>query len=212
MSHSVKLIVAIGAAAILAAGSWHLLTQLDSSATDEYEAARRSPFAALSRSYGILREHTVSSPPRIEASVQRALDHRGQTFRLESSHLAHTPRGDLWVIAGVTAGRSGSCLIWARSGAISCTSAAEVIRNGMALGVVEPASDPSRAPRGFLILGIAPDWAQAARLQVGVGKNARFRLVAVRHNAYAFRSQAPSLVEGLCTKAFGRCKPLHPAK
>jgi hypothetical protein len=69
----------------------------------------------------------------------------------------------------------------------------DFIDHGLLLVVYTLPERRTEAPRHFLALGVAPDWARAARLNVG----GRVRTVAVRGNAYVLRGDAPIRFERL---------------
>ena len=70
---------------------------------------------------------------------------------------------------------------------MACDAMARVAKHGLSLVVFEPPDHPGGPLRDFLVLGAAPDWAEAVRVKVGN----KIRRVAVRGNTYALHTEAP---------------------
>ncbi len=171
---------------------------------------KENEFAGLvdAGQYEFLGDPEVELPPDVEVSLRRVVG--PGALRVDSAHFARTSSGGIWIVMGEASGESVACLVQAGQGAASCSPLAEAARNGLSLGIVEPAKDPGKPPRGFLVLGVAPDWVKLAQLRVGVGKDATVRTVPVRGNAYALRAKAPILVEGFCGLNRRSCRHLTP--
>jgi hypothetical protein len=199
-----KVILALGATALVLVGLWYLISRSDDSA-DSSPQGGRSRVAQLG-AYRALRGPEEKAPSYVEASIRQGLGKSHGSFRAESSHLVHTTAGGIWVVTGRVSGGSVGCVVQASRAAVSCAPAVEMARNGLALGIVK---HPSRPPHTFLVLGIAPDWVRTVRAKIGAGTDAAIRAVAVRGNAYAMSAHVPILIEGFCGAGRG-CEHLTP--
>ncbi len=188
-----KVILTLGAAALVLVGLWYLVSRSDDS-SDSLPQGGGSRAAQLG-AYRVLRGPEEKAPRYAEVSVRQGLGKSYEAFRAESSHLVHTAGGGIWVVTGRVSGEGVACMVQASRAAVACASEVEMVRNGLALGIVE---HPSKPPHSFLVLGIAPDRVRAIRATVGVGADAMLRTVPVRNNAYAIRARVPIGVEELC--------------
>lgn len=157
--------------------------------------------AAQTAAYRILRGPEGKAPLHVTASVERAWEPRGD-FRVTGAHSAPTPGGWIWVVTGEVGGESVTCAVKAGSGAVSCLPTALTTRAGLALGIDTRREESSTAPRGFLLIGIAPDWVE--RVRVGVAEGGA-RVLPVKHNVYSTRAGSPVVVEGYCRDGVRRC-------
>lgn len=202
----VRAALALGAIAVVLVGFWYLA--LRSGDNSDASAQREISPAAQLRAYRILHAPEQKAPPYIEASVRKTVAKARGALRIWSSHLATTAYGGIWVLTGRISGEGVGCIAQVGRAVAACVPTAEMVRNGLALGIVK---HPSKPPHAFLLIGIAPDRVRAVRATVGVGVGAATRTIPVRNNAYAIRARVPILVEGLC--AVGqRCERLAPVR
>lgn len=141
---------------------------------------------ALLRALRIMRGRPERMPPRMRAHIRKTIGTPPGGLRLERAQYARTSAGGIWI----TSGKRVTCLAQADRGAVACDSVAAFAEQGLVLGAFKA---PAGRPRDFLVLGVAPDWAMAARLQTRDGP-AR---VPIQGNAYALRSAAPITLKRL---------------
>jgi hypothetical protein len=155
------------------AGIWRRL-QSGPSATVARRAERRR--------FRLMRGPVEAMPMSLQTRVKAVLG-APSSARFARTQLAQTHAGGVWVVELEKA----TCLVQAGSGAAACDSTAGFVRRGIVLGLFEPPTPAGGPPRGFLVLGIAPDWARTVAL--GVGN--RVRRVRVHGNVYELRASKP---------------------
>ncbi len=94
----------------------------------------------------------------------------------------------IWVVNG----KSETCIVQARGGAVACVPRSILFRSGVALGIVETGPPPKRKAREFIVYGFAPD--QITSVEVRIGN--RKRSAAVQDNSYSLRSHEPIVIVG----------------
>ncbi|HKT84144.1 MAG TPA: hypothetical protein VJQ84_09950, partial [Solirubrobacterales bacterium] len=103
------------------------------------------------------------------------------------------------------AGGDVTCAVKAGSGAVSCLPTTISARAGITLGLDTRATNEGTSPRGFLLIGVAPDWVKTVGVRISGGPN---RTLPVKHNVYSMRAAAPILAEEYCGRSPRGCVSL----
>jgi hypothetical protein len=127
-------------------------------------------------------------PPELRSALTAALDDRGAGLRFGKAIPVPTPHARLWMVdgGGIT------CIVQERGKALSCIASAVFAKKGLAIGVFDPPSRPDGRLSGFLVLGVAPEWAEKVRLKI----EGTVREIPTRQNAYSYEADRPITVEG----------------
>lgn len=105
-------------------------------------------------------------------------------LRFARSQLIRAPGGqDLWLVEG----RGVTCLFRAGVGTSTCQTTAATRQGGAQIAVSLPPRAGSSQPSGFLLVGVAPNWARAIRVLIG---NQRV-YVPIHHHVYEARRTNP---------------------
>lgn len=143
--------------------------------------------SAQRQSFTALRGTTQPIPHSLQVSLRRVRNQTIKTLWLETAKYVPVDDG-IWVVNG----KSETCIIQTRGGAVACEPRKTLFRRGVALGVVESGPPPDRKAREFIVYGFAPNQIRAVEVRVG-GKE---RSVAVRDNSYSLRSAEPIVITG----------------
>jgi hypothetical protein len=138
----------------------------------------------LAAHFAILRRR----PEHVPAAVSGIVESTGFSPRgLKEAHYAYTRAGGIWVFeeGGVTL-----CMIEARSGASACNAWRSALAEGIALGTSVSGAHGGRL---YTVVGVAPDWARAARLSIG----GSHRRTAIRDDAYSAMATRRIIVTSL---------------
>lgn len=142
--------------------------------------------AELARSFAILR--TV--PERIPAPVRRLAENSlgtprtGLNFR--KAWRFESVAGTIWLVGG----EGVVCLLQARRGAITCTTATRFRGRGLALGLFNRSSGTRDHHVHFALVGVVPDGITRVALQI----ESHPRVVPVHDNTYGTQAAKPILV------------------
>jgi hypothetical protein len=158
------------------------------------EQAKTGPSPAASRraqlrSFQVMRGRSERVPARMRDHIRKTIGTPPGGLHFGHAQYARTEADDIWIVSGSQV----TCVAQAGRGAIACDSAAAFADRGLALGAFDAPRRPTGRLRDFLVLGVAPDWADAARLETG----GVLRRVPIEGNAYALRSDAPITLERL---------------
>lgn len=146
------------------------------------------PARFMRSTFSVFGRKTVQVPSHIAASLERTLEAPAGAMHKARAQYAPTALGDIWLVQG-----SGLlCLVEIGSGGLSCGIDAVVARRGLNLSVFDAPRNPTRAPRHFVVFGIAPDRVSRVRVKLG----ALIRTVAVHHNLYVLHANRPILLLG----------------
>lgn len=177
---AIALIAAVAAAAgvvLLWARDGHTASRFHlRSASSSY----RLPLQQLD-SFAILRTSGPEMPaPALKLSMERAVEAVNFGLLFQFAQRVRTEAGvDAWVIPG----RGYMCVLGGRPVVAGCNTTDQTIKNGMSVVAVAPRSSRKR----YLLLGLAPDRARAAIVEVNGGRRYRVPIV---DNVYAFRASA----------------------
>lgn len=145
-----------------------------------FGSAQRQNFAAL-------RGATQPIPHSLQVGLQRVRNQTIRTLWLDTAKYVPVDDG-IWVVNG----KSETCIVQTRGGAVACVPRNILFRTGVALGVVESGPPPERKAREFIVYGFAPNQIKAVEVQIGDKK----RSVAVRDNSYSLRAPEPIVITG----------------
>lgn len=141
------------------------------------------------RAFQIMQGRFERMSPRMKGLIETTFGTRHTGLQLDRAQYARTEDGGIWIVDG----KNITCLVQASHGALACGTTAEVVDNGLVLGLYAAPERATESTRRFVVLGIAPDWAKVARLKVG----STIRAVAVRGNSYASHAGTPIRLERL---------------
>ena len=127
-------------------------------------------------------------PPELQAALTSALGDRGAGLRFSAAVPVPTPNGRLWMASG----GGITCIVQEKGRALSCVASDAFLEKGLAIGAFEPPPQPDGRPTDFLVLGVAPKWAEKVRLKV----KGTIRKIPTRRNAYSYEADHPITVEG----------------
>lgn len=183
-----RALTAIALLLIVLLGGYGVLRALGLGHDQETQAAASSAFSDAQRQkFDVLQGPTRPVPLALQADLRRARNEDVRKLRLNRAR--HAPAGSgVWVVNG----RGVTCIVEAHGGAVACVPRGIFLREGVALGVVEPGPPHTRKGREFLVLGVVPNQVRAVDLQVGHEK----RVIAVRENSYSLGSFDPVVVNG----------------
>ena len=148
------------------------------------------PVSQLKASFAILDSQPIAVPTSLLSRAESTLGAPKGTLASLEARYAGTSDGKFWILFDA----SVVCLIQDGKGAIACGSIADVLANGLALGVFDPPKEERKRPTNFLVLGLAPNWASEVRLRVGRDRHAR---VPIQGNVYSQAAPVPVTIEEL---------------
>lgn len=149
-----------------------------------------SPSARV-RAFGFLGGPPEPLSHRIGNHVASALGLRPSSLGLNTAQYVGVHGGGIWLVSLRDA--NVMCAIDAVGWAVTCDEAPNVIARGLALGLFRAPTSPTKAPISFRLVGIAPDWAIAARVKV---REQTFS-IPIQRNGYSIRTQSPATLVGL---------------
>lgn len=137
--------------------------------------------------FQLLRGRSEQLPDSVRVQIGRSIGARPGEFGLEFTHRIPGSRG-LWVAGG----ENLTCIAYNGGRQTACDTATRAARRGLALGIAN-VRRPGDRPEGYVVVGLAPDWVQMARVRVGETE----RRVPVENNAYIVRAKKRIVLERL---------------
>ncbi len=186
-----RLVVATGALVLLALGATAFALRHGGNTEVDGRVSPATPQhfgSAELEAFDALRGPTRPLPSRLGAHLRRFRLRQVSTLWLSTAKYVPTGNGGFWVVNG----RNDTCIVQAGDGGLSCVQKIELFRIGAVIGYVKLGRSRHK-PREFVIWGLAPNWIKTAILQVGAKK----KTIAIRHNAYSYRSKSPVIVKRL---------------
>jgi hypothetical protein len=130
----------------------------------------------LLHTFQVLRGTPERMPITTRSHIESALNPVPGTLKWSTAKYVRTGHDGIWLVWGP----SVVCGIQAPGGEVGCSPIDSFVEQGLILGVFRPDKNSASRPRSSAVLGIAPDWARAARLDVGD----KVRTVAIKRNGY----------------------------
>jgi hypothetical protein len=164
---------------------WH--SDSDEDQAKSIPATSQAFGSAQRQNFVALRGATQPIPHSLQVDLRRVRNHTIRTLWLDTAKYVPVDDG-IWVVNG----KSETCIVQTRGGAVACVPRNILFRTGVALGVVESGPPPERKAREFIVYGFTPN--QIRAVEVGIGD--KERTVTVRDNAYALRAREPIVITG----------------
>jgi hypothetical protein len=156
------------------------------------------------RAFSVMRGSSERMPVGTVAHLRSTVGAPPGSFDLRDTQRAHTAHGNLSIVNGQGKGRGVTCIVQRVHGYVGCTTTADFVEHGLALGIAKSPAAFGGNPRSFYVLGVAPDWVKS--VEVKMGANARLS-VPVRGNAYTTPpASVPVLVERFCRRMGEECQ------
>lgn len=160
----------------------------------------------LHRAFPFAKSPTESLPARAVVHLQATLGTPANGLLLGHAQQINSPSGSVWVIPGKRNSEKLVCVLQGIEGYIGCTSLLKFAARGLALGMAKPSRLKGEPPQDFRVLGVAPDWVEVVRVNVGTDG---LRDVPVRSGVYGHRAAAPILIERFCSRDRRVCRSLR---
>lgn len=172
------------------------------------KGAKADPSPAVTRrrmlrNFPIMRGSPERMPLTTAARIRSTIGAPAGSLDLENAQRIQTAAGSsIWIVNGKG---SITCLVQGHHGYFGCTTTADFAAHGLSIGMAEPSKKEGGPPRGFHVLGAAPDWVNVVKVRVGNGTP---RNVAVRGGTYVTGpADVPIFVVGLCEGVGRGCRP-----